>query len=91
MDDALAIPALLRRLYTHHRKEGTGYLVVSGGVIGSITYIYYTVPEAYHRYHERNQEAKAPGGWIDEMDADGLPEIGWNRRNPTYQPKYSEY
>ena len=47
MDDALVIPAWMRKLYTHHRTEGTGYLVVSGGVIGSITYIYYTVPEAY--------------------------------------------
>tara|TARA_A200000159_G_scaffold144836_1_gene150041 strand:+ start:715 stop:924 length:210 start_codon:yes stop_codon:yes gene_type:complete len=56
MDDALAIPVKMRKLYTHYRKERTGYLVVSGGVIGSITYIYYTVPEAYHKHHERNKE-----------------------------------
>ena len=53
---ALAIPARLRVLYKHWRSEITGYLVVSGGVIGTITYIDYTVPEAYHRHHERNKE-----------------------------------
>ena len=69
MDDALVIPAWMRKLYTHHRKEGTGYLVVSGGVIGSITYIYYTVPEAYHKHHKRNMEQEmSPWASLDFED-----------------------